>query len=151
MIARVLALFAGMLFGAGACLSGMVRPSKVLAFLDFGGGWDPSLALVLGTGLAIHAVAWRFARPPRVPAFGDSYPGPPSKKLDVRLIGGAIVFGLGWGIGGFCPGPAIVSIVSLVPGTLLFAGAMLAGIVLARLVAGADSSTNELSCGDASS
>jgi uncharacterized protein len=147
-IARLVPLVAGMLFAAGACLSGMVRPSKVLAFLDVGNGWDPSLALVLGAGLAVHAVAWRIARPPRVPAFGECYPGAPSKTIDARLIIGSMLFGVGWGLGGFCPGPAVISTVSLVPGTLLFFGTMLAGMGLARTFAGADAPTPKPTTGD---
>jgi uncharacterized protein len=137
-IAGLIALVAGALFGAGACVSGMVRPSKVLAFLDFGGAWDPSLALVLATGLAVHAVAWRLARPPRTPWFGDRFPGAPQAPIDLRLIAGAVLFGVGWGLGGFCPGPAMVSVVSLVPGTFVFMAAMLAGMGLARVLANAD-------------
>lgn len=135
---RVFSLIAGVLFGLGACISGMVRPSKVIAFLDFSGGWDPSLALVMGAGFMVHALAWRSARPPRKPMFGTAYPSPPSPQIDARLLGGAAIFGLGWGLGGFCPGPAVVSMVSLVPGTLVFGGAMLAGMVLAKMFAGAD-------------
>jgi uncharacterized protein len=135
---RVLALIAGALFGAGACISGMVRPSKVLAFLDFHDAWDPSLALVVGSGLAVHAIAWRLARAPRQPKFGSAYPSPASPQLDARLLGGAVIFGVGWGLGGFCPGPAVVSLVSFVPSTFAFAGAMLVGMVLARVLANAD-------------
>jgi uncharacterized membrane protein YedE/YeeE len=135
---RLLSLFAGALFGLGACISGMVRPSKVIAFLDFHGAWDPSLALVMGAGMAIHAIAWRLSRPPKKPLFGEQYPGPPSTQIDKRVLVGAAIFGLGWGLGGFCPGPAVVSTVSLVPGTLVFAAAMLGGMVLAKMFAGAD-------------
>ncbi|HEY1559249.1 MAG TPA: DUF6691 family protein [Kofleriaceae bacterium] len=117
-------LAAGVLFGAGACVSGMVRPSKVLAFLDFGGAWDATLLVVMASALAIHVVAWRL-----VPRARD--PGPPSPIVDARLFGGAALFGIGWGLGGYCPGPAAVSIVSGAHSSLVFVAAMISGMWLA--------------------
>ncbi|HTR55764.1 MAG TPA: DUF6691 family protein [Kofleriaceae bacterium] len=121
---RVIPLASGALFGAGACLSGMVRPSKVLGFLDFGGAWDASLLVVMACALAIHVLAWRL-----VPA--QRHPGPPSTVVDARLLGGAALFGIGWGLAGYCPGPALVSIVSGARGSLVFVAAMIAGMWLA--------------------
>jgi uncharacterized membrane protein YedE/YeeE len=122
----VLPFLCGALFAAGVCIAGMVRPSKVLGFLDLGGAWDASLALVMASALALHVVAWRIVKTIPRPRFGSTFPGPPSTVIDVRLIGGAALFGVGWGIGGFCPGPAIISLVSGTTASFVFVGAMLA-------------------------
>jgi uncharacterized membrane protein YedE/YeeE len=127
--ARVLALVCGILFGVGVCVSGMVRPSKVLAFLDLRGDWDPSLLLVMGTALAVQAVAWAIVRRMRAPLLGGRFPGPATGGLDARLAGGAALFGLGWGLGGFCPGPAMVSTVTGATGSLVFVASMAAGML----------------------
>src|SRR5262249_20815581 len=108
----VIAALCGALFGAGVCISGMVRPSKGLCFPDFGGAWDATLLVVMASALAVHVLAWRVVKRARAPRFGDRFPGPPSPIIDARLVGGAAVFGLGWGISGYCPGPAVVSVVS---------------------------------------
>lgn len=118
------ALLGGALFGAGACISGMVRPSKVIGFLDFGGPWDPSLVLVMGSALVVSIVAWRIVAKVRTPRFGTEFPAPPSPVVDARLIGGAAIFGVGWGFSGYCPGPALVSLVSGVPAAFVFNAAM---------------------------
>jgi hypothetical protein len=121
---KYVALLSGALFGAGVCVSGMVRPSKVLGFLDFGGNWDASLALVMGSALALHVVAWMIVRRRTKPPFGVAYPGPPPSVIDARLLLGALLFGIGWGLSGFCPGPAIVTVVTGVRSSLVFVGAM---------------------------
>ena len=120
----------GALFSAGVCLSGMVRPSKVIGFLDFGGAWDPTLLLVMASALALHAVAWRIVRRMTAPRFGTAFPGPASSVIDARLIGGAAVFGVGWGLSGFCPGPALVTLVAGSTASFVFVGAMLAAMLL---------------------
>jgi uncharacterized protein len=125
---RVISLLCGALFGAGVCISGMVRPSKVLAFLDLGGAWDPSLAVVMAVALALHVLAWRFAI--GTPRLGSAYPAPPSTVVDARLVGGSALFGLGWGLAGFCPGPAMVSVVTGVTASLVFVGAMAATMMI---------------------
>jgi len=137
MIGNLVALACGALFAAGACISGMVRPSKVLGFLDLGGPWDATLAVVMATALAIHMLAWRMVRRDR-PRFGDCYPGAASSVIDRRLIGGAVLFGLGWGVAGFCPGPAIVSIVSGARASLVFVGAMIAAMLVYHRTSDAD-------------
>jgi hypothetical protein len=129
---NVLALLCGALFAAGACISGMVRPSKVLGFLDVGGAWDATLMCVMAAALAIHVVAWQVVKRTSRPRFGGAFPGPPSCVIDARLIGGAALFGIGWGLAGYCPGPAVVSIVSGATGSFVFLGAMVAGMLLAR-------------------
>ena len=123
-------LLCGALFGAGVCISGMVRPSKVLAFLDFGGAWDASLLLVMGAALLLHVVAWQLVKRARAPRFGTAFPGPPSSIIDTRLVGGAVLFGIGWGISGYCPGPAILSTLSGATSSLVFVGAVAISMVV---------------------
>lgn len=131
---NVLAVLCGALFAAGACISGMVRPSKVLGFLDLGGAWDATLMFVMVAALVLHVLAWRVVRRATAPRFGTRYPGPPSQVIDLRLVGGAALFGVGWGLAGYCPGPAIVSLVSGATSSLVFVGALVAGILLARRI-----------------
>ena len=131
-VSLLFAAVAGALFGAGLLVSGMVRPSKVLGFLDFGGAWDASLLLVMASALALHCVAWRIVKASRAPRFGDRFPAPPSPVVDARLLAGAALFGIGWGLAGYCPGPAIVAVVSGAPSTLVFVAAMLVGIAIAH-------------------
>lgn len=125
----IIPLFCGALFSAGVCLSGMVRPSKVLGFLDFGGLWDASLLLVMGSALALHVVAWRIVKRMTGPRFGTAFPAPPEQIIDARLIGGAALFGVGWGLSGFCPGPALVTLVSGSTASFVFVGTMLAAML----------------------
>ncbi len=126
----IIPLLSGALFGAGVCVSGMIRPSKVLAFLDFGGNWDPSLLVVMGVAMALHIGAWRVVKSMRKPRFGDAFPAPASSTIDLRLVGGAALFGVGWGISGFCPGPAILSVLSGARVSLVFVGTMAIGMLI---------------------
>ena len=119
-------LFVGLAFGIGLCLSGMTMPSKVVGFLDLSGAWDPSLAFVMGGAIAVGLVLFRAARPRLAP---------PSTRVDRSLATGSILFGIGWGLVGYCPGPALAAISSLEPKALAFVAAMLLGTVLHRLVA----------------
>ena len=131
----VLAAFvAGLIFAAGLALSGMTRPGKVTAFLDIFGSWDPSLALVMLGAITVHAVLYRVIRRRSIPLFASTFSSPTRSNLDFRLIGGAALFGIGWGMGGFCPGPAITSLASGQPSTLIFVAAMLVGMFLYKLV-----------------
>lgn len=125
---------AGLIFGIGLILSGMANPAKVLNFLDVFGAWDPSLAFVMG-GAALTAfvgfrLAWRLDRPVLMKTFDI----PSANKIDGKLLTGAAVFGIGWGIGGFCPGPAWVALPIAAPGTLVFVPAMLIGIIAGRVL-----------------
>jgi len=129
-MSAAIALACGVLFGAGVCLSGMVRPSKVLAFLDLGGAWDASLALVMASALALHVAAWRLVARAARPPFGAAFPPPAAPTIDSPLVAGAALFGIGWGLSGYCPGPAVVSIVSGARDSLVFVAAMGAGTVL---------------------
>ena len=126
----IIPLLSGALFGAGVCVSGMIRPSKVLAFLDFGGNWDPSLLVVMGVAMTLHVIAWRIVKAMRKPRFGEAFPGPASSTIDLRLVGGAALFGVGWGISGYCPGPAILSVLSGAKVSLVFVGTMAIGMLI---------------------
>ncbi len=125
------ALVAGGLFGFGLALAGMTRPERVRGFLDFSVRWDPTLVLVLGAALAVHAAAYRLVARRAAPVFAGSFSLPTRRDLDLRLLGGAAIFGVGWGLGGFCPGPAIVSLVGGHGATVAFVLAMIGGLALA--------------------
>lgn len=129
---RLVPLISGAIFGAGVCMSGMVRPSKVLGFLDFGGAWDATLLCVFASALAIHLVAWRIAARSAGPRYGRAFPAWPAQVIDAKLVGGAAAFGIGWGLSGYCPGPAVVSLVSGTRGSIVFVVAMVAGMIAAR-------------------
>jgi uncharacterized membrane protein YedE/YeeE len=121
---------AGLLFGLGLCLGGMTQPQKVLGFLDLAGGWDPSLAFVMASAVSIAFVAFRaLAGRPRS-LNGAPLALPQARVIDARLLGGAALFGIGWGLAGLCPGPALVGLGFLSPDALLFVAAMAAGIFL---------------------
>lgn len=123
---------AGLIFGLGLVLSGMADPQKVLNFLDLTGTWDPSLAFVMIGAIAVTAPGYALIRRLRTaPILEPAFENPPKSPVDRRLITGAAIFGAGWGLGGFCPGPALTSLALLAPGTLIFVPAMLAGIWLA--------------------
>ena len=127
---RVLvALASGALFGLGLIVSDMVNPARVLSFLDLAGAWDPTLAFVMGGALVPMAVAWRIAAARPAPVCGASFPGPPAARLDPRLLGGAVLFGAGWGLVGFCPGPALTALGTGNAPALVFTAAMLAGML----------------------
>jgi uncharacterized membrane protein YedE/YeeE len=129
---------AGLIFGLGLVVSGMSDPAKVLNFLDLIGTWDPSLAFVMGGAVLVTFVGYRLALARRAPLLGSRFELPTRKDVDPRLVGGAALFGLGWGLGGYCPGPALTALPLAAPGTLVFLPAMLAGMWLARMVRGSD-------------
>ncbi len=127
---RVTPFLVGLLFGLGLCLSGMTSPAKVLAFLDLAGAWDPSLAFVMVGAIAVAFVGFRVA-----PARGGTVSGAPldlptAKAIDGRLIGGSLLFGVGWGLVGLCPGPAIADVGFLDRRAALFVVAMAAGMAI---------------------
>lgn len=128
---RVWLVVSGLLFAAGLVLSGMTQPGKVRAFLDFGGAWDPSLLFVMGGAVAVYFVAQRLTRGLSRPIFGKRFPKPPSQRIDAKLLVGAALFGIGWGLSGFCPGPALVSLGA--GAALWFVPAMLAGMLVHKL------------------
>ncbi len=132
---RLPALLAGLLFGAGLLISGMADPQRVLAFLRWGAGWDPSLAFVMGGALAVTLPGFALLRRRGRPLFAERFAGPASGAVDRRLLSGALVFGLGWGWAGYCPGPALVG-VGLGHWTAgLFVLAMLMGALLTSRLA----------------
>lgn len=127
-------LLVGALFGAGLMVGGMTDPAKVRGFLDLFGAWNPTLVFVMGGAIMPMALAWRIAARRGTACNGEKLPGPPSRNIDARLMGGAAIFGIGWGLGGYCPGPAIATLASGGLGILAFVAAMVAGMTLARRV-----------------
>ncbi|WP_036291320.1 DUF6691 family protein [Methylosinus sp. PW1] len=126
----------GLLFGLGLCVSGMNLPSKVKGFLDIAGAWDPSLAFVMGGAIGVGLIAFRFARTRSRALLGEEMRLPTSKAIDAPLLLGSAVFGVGWGLGGVCPGPAIVDLAFLDPQIIVFVIAMLAGMALEKSARG---------------
>jgi uncharacterized protein len=109
-VSRISPFLIGLLFGLGLCLSGMTDPAKVLGFLDLAGKWDPSLAFVIGGAVAVAAPAFRVAARRHKTLSGEPFHWPAARTIDARLIGGSLLFGVGWGLVGLCPGPAIADI-----------------------------------------
>lgn len=129
LVAILSAIAAGLLFGVGLGVSGMARPTKVLAFLDVTGAWDPSLAFVMIGAIGVHCIAVVIAkRRPRT-TLGGAFHWPLSTTIDLPLLVGAAVFGVGWGLGGFCPGPALVGAASGNGAAILFVLAMAGGMI----------------------
>ncbi len=137
---HLVAFGAGLLFGMGLAVSGMHDPAKVLGFLDIAaiasGGWDPSLAFVMAGGLAVTLPAFWYARRRAAPLAAPAFHAPTGTAIDRRLILGALIFGAGWGLVGYCPGPAMAALAFGVTGTILFVLAMMAGMLLQGFVAG---------------
>ena len=128
---NALAAFAsGLVFGVGLILSGMTDPGKVIGFLDLGGAWDPSLALVMGGAVLVGLFAFGFAQKRARSFFGGAMHLPRNRDIDNRLVGGSLVFGIGWGLAGFCPGPALVSFAAGEEKAAIFVAAMLIGMLL---------------------
>lgn len=125
-------LLLGVLFGLGLSYSGMTDPAKVLGFLDFFGNWDPTLIFVMASGVSTTMIAYFFILKKR-PLFADNFNLPTLRHIDRKLVLGAILFGTGWGLYGYCPGPAIAALSYLHTDTFLFVGAMCAGIFLRSL------------------
>jgi uncharacterized protein len=131
---NIIALAVGLVFGLGLCVSGMTEPAKVLGFLDLAGLWDPSLAFVMGGALAIGFVAFALARRRRVALDGEPMQMPSARAISPPLIVGSLIFGVGWGLAGICPGPAIVDVGFLNPRALVFVAAMACGMLAYKLV-----------------
>lgn len=126
----IVALLAGLLFGLGLGISEMLSPSRVLGFLDIFGLWDPTLLFVMGGALLVTFPAFRMARHMQGPLFDSKFALPTRKDIDAKLVQGAVLFGIGWGLVGLCPGPAITGLASLNTQVLLFFVAMVGGMLL---------------------
>ncbi|HEY0628942.1 MAG TPA: YeeE/YedE family protein [Sphingomicrobium sp.] len=129
------ALAAGLLLGAGLAISDMINPARVLAFLDVAGAFDPTLAFVMAGAVLASAIGYAVSRRRKAPLFGARFFIPENRQLDRQLIGGAALFGIGWGLAGYCPGPAVAGLAFGMWQAWLFVAAMLAGMMLHRLAA----------------
>jgi uncharacterized protein len=130
---RLIEFLIGLLFGIGLIISGMTDPGKVIGFLDLAGAWDPSLALVMGGAIAVGVVAFAIARKRTTTFLGGAMHLPKQREIDAPLVIGSLVFGVGWGIAGFCPGPALVAAGAGYPQALVFVAAMIAGMSIHAL------------------
>jgi len=122
--------FSALIFGLGLGVSGMTNPSKVKGFLDIFGQWQPALIFVMGGAVLFHGLSYYFIRRRSSPLFGEKFLVPTKKIIDTRLVSGSILFGIGWGLGGYCPGPALASLFLLNSSVLTFIASMLVGMVL---------------------
>ncbi|WP_334014679.1 DUF6691 family protein [Alteromonas sp. S167] len=134
MRAIIASLLCGLLFGLGLLISGMSNPARVLNFLDLSANWDATLAFVMGGAILVAAPGMVWVRKRNKPMFANKFDIPSSKTIDAKLILGSAAFGIGWGISGFCPGPAVVAIASLQSDVLLFVGAMVVGMLAQHFV-----------------
>lgn len=129
-------LASGTIFGAGLALGGMTDPARVRGFLDLFGAWDPTLAFVMGGAVLVMALAWLVQKRMQRPVFAQGFALPDRSDITPRLVGGSALFGIGWGIAGLCPGPGF-AVLAIAPGpAAIFVAAMLAGMLLVRLVEG---------------
>jgi len=133
--AIVTAVIAGAVFALGLAISGMTDPAKVTGFLDVTGAWDPSLAFVMVAAIAVHLPLVRLARQRKSPLFDRAFHWPTAHGIDAKLVGGAAIFGIGWGLSGYCPGPALTSLAAGGLPLLAFVVAMLAGLLVTRAIA----------------
>lgn len=126
----------GLVFGVGIVISGMANPAKVTNFFDFAGTWDPSLMFVMGGAVTVAFIGFRFVLKRPAPVMGTMFHLPTRRDLDARLLGGAAVFGVGWGIAGFCPGGALPALGTGQIEVFVFVGALVAGIAVAKMLQG---------------
>lgn len=134
MMRMITSLIAGLVFGIGLIISGMTNPAKVLGFLDLAGLWDPSLALVMGGAIAVGVVAFQVAGKRSKSLLGEPMRLPSATQIDRRLLIGGLAFGVGWGLAGFCPGPALASLATGGTKPAIFTVAMIAGMVIYELI-----------------
>lgn len=133
----IVAFVAGLIFAVGLALAGMTQPAKVIAFFDFHEGltsWDPSLAFVMGAGLLVYVPVYRVVRKRKAPLFDTKFRLPTRNDIDFKLVFGSALFGIGWGLGGFCPGPALTSLATGATDVLVMVGCMLLGMALVQRV-----------------
>lgn len=131
MMRQVSAFLFGGIFGVGLLVSGMTDTRKVIGWLDIFGDWDPTLAFVMGGAIVPMAIAWQLAARRNAPALGGNFPAPPEPRLGRNLVVGSVLFGMGWGLAGLCPGPAIASITWGGTGGIVFLAAMILGMIAA--------------------
>ena len=130
----LVSLLTGLVFGIGLIVSGMADPAKVLGFLDLAGVWDPSLAFVMAGAIAVGVVAFAVARRRTVSLLGAEMKLPTARRIDLRLVAGSVVFGIGWGVAGFCPGPGLVALGMGETKAAVFVAAMLVGMGVFELL-----------------
>jgi uncharacterized membrane protein YedE/YeeE len=130
----IFSLLAGTIFGAGLSLSDMVNPARVLNFLDVAGHWDPTLIFVMAGGLAVTTLGYKLIFRRSSPLVDARFHLPTQRQIDLPLVGGSALFGVGWGLAGICPGPAIADLVTLDPKILLFVAAMMTGMIVASVL-----------------
>ena len=131
---KIFVLISGLLFGAGLTISGMVNPAKILNFLDVAGQFDATLIFVMGTGLIVTTIGYQLIFKRSKPLFDSQFHLPKSEIIDFKLVGGAALFGIGWGLSGFCPGPALASLVFGYQQSFIFVAAMIVGTLLVRFI-----------------
>ena len=129
-------LASGTIFGSGLALGGMTDPARVRGFLDLFGNWDPTLAFVMGGAVLVMALAWLLQKRMQRPVFAEGFSLPDRSDITPRLVGGSALFGIGWGIAGLCPGPGFAALAIAPASAAIFVGAMLAGMLLVRLMEG---------------
>lgn len=127
---NLVSVLAGLLFGLGLGIAGMLDPSNVRGFLDVFGAWDPTLMFVMAGGIAVHFAFWRVIKHRPSPLFDHTFHVPSRRDIDKPLLVGAAIFGVGWGLGGYCPGPGLASLASLSASPLVFVAAMVGGMLL---------------------
>ena len=130
MIINIAALLCGLVFGLGLILSGMGNPAKVQNFLDFFGRWDPSLGFVMGGAIAVGLIAFTWAKRRKTALLGEPMQLPTAVKIDTRLLLGSAMFGIGWGLAGFCPGPALMNLFTMHKEVVIFVVSMIVGMLL---------------------
>lgn len=124
----------GFLFALGLGISGMTDPHKVLSFLDVFGSWDPSLMFVMVGAILVHLLLYRLIRKQKSPLYGSEWHVPKNSQITPSLVAGALIFGVGWGLAGYCPGPGIASLATMDPRPLVFVGSMILGMLLFKLL-----------------
>lgn len=128
------AFVGGVIFALGLGVSGMTNPNEVIGFLNLAGDWDPSLAFVMLGAIGVHLISYHYILRRRSPLFGEEFHIPTRRDINGPLIGGAALFGIGWGLGGFCPGPGLVSLAGLGSSAVVFVVFMLSGMLLQKLI-----------------
>ena len=130
----IIPALSGVVFGAGLALGGMTDPARVRGFLDLFGNWDPTLAFVMGGAVLVMVIVWLIQQRMTTPLFAEGFSVPKRTDLTPRLVGGAAMFGIGWGIAGLCPGPAVAALVIEPLSAVIFVAAMVAGMWIAKLM-----------------